>query len=146
MVSKSTVEAADRLSRKRAWVVAVAALAFVVVQLIVRPFPNAPQRSTEVWTWTANAAALLLMLAVGGGWLSRRAVRELANDEVYRSHNRRAVSVGYWVAMAVAMGVWLLAGDRSMSARQAIYLVVTPSVAVALLTLSYLEHRAHRDG
>ena len=47
--------------------------------------------------------------------------------------------------MAIAMGLYVAAGFNSFTAREALYLVVTPSVGVALLTFCYLEWRAHRD-
>lgn len=51
--------------------------------------------------------APLGVLATGGGLLVPRAVRRLADDELGRSNLRRAVVVGYWVAMAVALGLYL---------------------------------------
>jgi hypothetical protein len=47
--------------------------------------------------------------------------------------------------MAIAMGLYVTTAFRTFTAREALYLVVTPSVGVALLTFCYLEWRAHRD-
>jgi hypothetical protein len=127
---------------------AAAAIAFVIVQLAARPFfgggPDGEHRVQKTM-WAINAGALLLLLATGGGLLKNRGIRALVNDDVSRSHYKTAVVVGYWVAMATAMGLYLVPGVGGFTAREAVYMIVTPSIAVALLAFSYLEHRAHRD-
>ena len=67
------------------------------------------------------------------------------NDDVARSNYKTAVVAGYWVAMTVAMSLYVVPSFRSLTAREAVYVVVTSSIVVALLTFSYLEYRAHRD-
>ena len=77
---------------------------------------------------------------------NRRAIRALINDEVSKNNYRQAVVAAFWVAMGLAMALYLWPGGETRSARDAVYLVVTPSLGVALLAFSYLEFRAHRDG
>ena len=95
--------------------------------------------------WAINAAALLLLLTGRGGFGFGKEVRELVNDEVSRANYKTAVSIGFWVAMIIAMTLYVLAADPKHTAREAVYYIVTPSVAVALLTASWLELRAHRN-
>lgn len=148
MPSKSTVEIADRLSRKRAVGVAAAALVFFIIQVTLRPFtsrsviPGLPTLDM----WAINAIVLLALLATGGGIVNRRDLRRLINDEVSQLHYKSAVILGFWVAMVVAMGLYLVPGFATLTARDAAYLVVTPSVVFALVAFSWLELRAHRDG
>jgi hypothetical protein len=104
---------------------------------------RAPGARTDLWA--VNAVLLLAVLATGGFLLNRRSVRELVNDEVARANYRTAVAAGYWVAMVTAMGLFLLPSSRGLAAREAVYVIVSSSVVVALLAFSYLEHRAHRD-
>jgi hypothetical protein len=148
MSSKTPVEIADQFSRKRAAVVAVAALAFLAVQAVGRPFfidgPETAHHLSIVY-WAINAVALLLCLATGGGLLNTAQIRALVNDDVARSNYKTAVVAGYWVAMTVAMSLYVVPSFRSLTAREAVYVVVTSSIVVALLTFSYLEYRAHRD-
>jgi MFS family permease len=150
MPSKTPVEIADRYSRKRAVVVAVAALAFFLIYVVVRPFfggePDAGSHAarTEVM-WAINAVLLLVVLATGGGLLNSRQIRALVNDEVSQSHHKTAVVAGYWVAMATAMGLYVLPTFERSTVRDAVYVIVTSSIVVALLTFAYLEYRAHRD-
>lgn len=148
MQSKSLVEIADQMSRKRAIIAAAAAAWFLAVQVIARPFfvgrADTAQHAKLDW-WAINAVLLLLCLATGGGILNRPALRALVNDEVSRMHYKTAVITGYWVAMVVAMAAYFLASAWSLTAREAVYLTVTPSIGIALLVFSYLEYRAHRD-
>jgi hypothetical protein len=146
MPSESLVEIADRMSRRRAMVAAVAALWFLGVQAIARPyFAGATASRARIDWWAVNAAVLLAVLATGGGLLNSPRLRALVNDEVSRSHYRTAVHAGYWVAMTIAMALYVGPAFLEFSARQAVYLIVTPSLGVALLAFAYLELRAHRD-
>jgi membrane protein YdbS with pleckstrin-like domain len=148
MPSNSSVETADRLSRKRAWLAAAAAVLFAVNQTISRPaFVSGPDtaHSAKVTMWALTAVVLLAILATGGGLFHRSGVRSLINDEVSTLNRRTAVAIGFWVAMAIAMGLYFVPEVGSLSARQAAYLIVTGSTVIALLAFSYLEVRAHRD-
>ncbi|HKY96258.1 MAG TPA: hypothetical protein VJL35_00250 [Gemmatimonadaceae bacterium] len=144
----SNVEIADRASRKRAIGVAVAAIVFLVIQIVARPvFNPSPETAhlSKIVMWAINAAALLFLLMTGGGLAQRKEIRELIHDEVARSNSRSAVVFGYWIAMAAAMAVYLIAGRTPMDAREAVYVIVTPSIGLALLAFSWLEYRAHSD-
>ena len=147
MQSKSPVEIADQFSRKRVTLVAVATLVFLGVQLIAGPFWGASRGTPYISQigWVVNAVALLLMLAIGSGLLRNRRIRSLVDDEVSRHNRVMGIVAGYWVAMATAMGLYAATTVEHFTAREALYLVVTPSVGVALLTFCYLEWRAHRD-
>ena len=153
-MSKSPVEIADRYSRKRAAVVALAALAFLTIYVVLQPLvfagPQTAHYARAEVMWAANAVILLAGLATGGGLLNSSQIRSLVNDDVARSHYRTAVVAGYWVAMATAMALYiasgLVRGLDGLTARTAVFIIVTSSIVVALLTFSYLEYRAHRDG
>jgi len=145
MHSKSSVEIADRMSRRRAVGVAIAAAVFVAVQ-IARPFflrAGATDTHVQTWMWGVNSIALLLLLATGGGLVHNRHLTALVRDEVSRSHYRSAVAIGYWTAMATAMCLYVLASYRTVTGREAVYFVVSISVAAALFAFSFLELRAH---
>jgi hypothetical protein len=146
MPTRSDIELADRTSRKRPILVAAATLAYVFIHVLMRPLFYA--RGVEVvgidW-WAVNTLLLVVGLATGGALVQSRRVRGLVNDEVAREHYRTAVGAGYWIAMTLAMGLYLLPGLAPLTVREALYLVVTPSIVVPLLVFAYLEHRANRD-
>jgi hypothetical protein len=147
MQSRSPVEVADKVSRKRAVAVAIAAGVFLMIQVTRPVFNSDPDTAhlSRLIMWALNAAALLLLIYTRGGLVQRREIRELVNDEIARANSRSAVNFGYWIAMSIAMGLYALAGYRDLTAREAIYLIVTPGVGIALLAFAWLERRAHRD-
>lgn len=141
------VELADRYSRKRALLALIAVVAFVVSQVVAWPgvFVDSQPGARGDW-WAVNAIILLAVVATGGGVLSRRRIRALVHDELSRSHLRTAVGLGYWVAMGLGLVLYLAPWFADLTSRQAIYLIVTGSVAVPLVTFAVLERRAHSDG
>jgi len=147
MQSRSPVEIADQFSRRRVTLVAVATFVFLGIQFIAGPFWGARRGTPYISQigWMINAFVLLLMLAIGSGLLRNRRIRSLVDDEVSRHNREMGIVAGYWVAMAVAMGLYVTTAFRTFTAREALHLVVTPSVGVALLTFCYLEWRANRD-
>ena len=140
MDSKNPVEVADRLSRKRAIIIALAAIAFHVAQLLA----TRPHRG-QTALWTFQSALLLLLLATGGGLLHQTKIRSLMNDDVSREHHKTAVAAGFWTAMITALVFYWVPGVDAHTAREAIQLVVTMGIATALLVFASLELRAHRD-
>jgi hypothetical protein len=143
------VELADRMSRRRAFVVGLAAVAFIGFQFVDNPFfyvhdRETTQAVTRRVLWAAYTGVLLLGLATGGGFLQRR-IRALVDDEVSKSNYRTASTIGFWVAMAVAMVVYLYGGYDMYTGQETIYMIVTPAVASALLAFAFLEMRALRS-
>ncbi len=147
MQRQSPVDIADRVSRSRAFTTAALAVLFIVVQLMARPFfrDGAGATSTEVRLWAVNVLVLLAFLATGGGLARNRQVRALLNDQVSLGNRTIGIVAGYWVAMAIAMALFTVPAVHGLSTRQAVYLIVSPSLVVALLAFSWLELRAHRD-
>jgi len=148
MESRTPVDIADRMSRRRAIGVAIAAIVFLLIQFVTRPvFISGPHSapSAKIDMWAVNAIVLLLLLATGGGLLNRRKIQALINDEVSRANYRTSVIAGFWVAMAGAMALYVVPRFATFSGREVIYLIVTATLGVALLTFSWLEHRAHGD-
>jgi hypothetical protein len=149
MQSSSHVEIADQASRRRAIIVAVAAGMFLLIQFMFGPFFSGEPETMSIArhsVWAINVVLLMLVLLTGGGLAQKAEIRALVNDEVSRSNSRSAVVFGFWIAMIVAMLIYAFAGDSTLTVRGTVYLIVTPSVSMALLVFSWLELRAHRDG
>src|SRR5215203_1319853 len=128
MQSESTIEIADRISRRRAIGVAVAALAFLVVQLVARPFFPLTASTTRFDMWALNAVVLFLLLATGGGLFNRTQLRVLVNDEVSQLNYKSSVVAAFWTAMTLAMLMYLLPAFAAFSGREVIYLIVTTTM------------------
>ena len=149
MTPTNEVELADRISRRRVLGNVLATVAFLAVQIVARPVLRSDGYGASGWrayAWPFDSALLLLLLLPIGGYVWGRRVRALVNDEVSRSNSRAATAAACWVAMCVALLVYLFAPTAGISARAATYLVVTPSIGVALLVFAWLESRALRDG
>lgn len=153
MSPENAVDLAHQLSRRRARGTAVATAVFLAIQVVIPPvFPpvfradGAAASGPRTWMWALNAAVLLLLLMPVGGYIFGRQVRALVNDEVSRHNSRTAAAAGFWVAMAIALLVFTFPAGRALSAAEALYWVVTPTVGVALLAFAWLEARALRDG
>ena len=149
MSPQNVVDLADRLSRRRAVGTAAATTIFLAIQVVARPVfrdDGYGISALRANMWAINAGCLLLLLLPIGGYVFGARVRALVNDDVSRHHARRAAAFGFWVAMLVALGLYVLPASQGFTAREAAYLVVTPAVGVALLAFAWLEARAHRDG
>ena len=143
---RSPVEFADRKSRLRPLLSAFVAVYFLVIQPFAGPRFEPGASPARGLGWAIQAATLLLLLLPVVGLMWGRRIRELINDDVARLHLRTATSAGFWMAMVLALGLFVLPASAEWSARQVIYVVVTPATGGALLLFSWLEWRATRDG
>jgi len=143
----SVTEEAERLTRKRARVLPVLAILLISQQAVYfnRSGSHGAQE-LKIAAWLVLALVLLAGLATGGAWFSRRDVRELINDETTREHRRRSYSTGFWAAMGVAVGLYVVDMFDPVSGRDSIHIIMTAAIGTALLTFGNLERRALRDG
>ena len=146
-MSNSLIDIADRKSRKRALLFAVATVIFLAVQIVTRPNFTEGEYSHgwRLYAWAFNAALLLLCLGGGGGFMNSKQIRALIHDDVARTNNRIACTAGFWVAMVSALATFVIPGFQGMTGLQVGYIVVTLSASAALLAFSWLEFRAHAD-
>lgn len=148
MKEQDAIELADRFARRRPLGFALAALSFLIVQIIVRPVFRSDGYAASGWrayAWVVNAVLLLCMLLPLGGAFWGARVRALVNDDVARMHARAATTVGFWLAMILALGMYVLPATQGFTAREAIFLIVTPATGTTVLTFAWLEARANRD-
>ena len=145
MAADSMVELADRKSRLRARLFTVATLIFIGVQVLTHPVFGAGEYSHgwRLYAWLFNIGLLLLCLGGGGGFANSPGLRALIHDDVARANQKTACSLGFWVAMAVAIGLLAVPALRGLTAIQFGYLVISSSASIALLAFAWLESRAH---
>ena len=144
----SQTDLADRIAWGRARAAPVMAMVFVASQgaSFRDELPlNRPQ-TLHLAAWIVWAAALLMFLAVGGGLFRGARIRALLNDETTLDHRRRALAFGFWGAMGTAALIYVLTFFEPLSAREAVRLVVTDGVALALLRFGTLERKALKGG
>jgi H+/Cl- antiporter ClcA len=152
MTGQTDTELAERGARRRARTLTVSAIFFIAMQVTHYGEFNGSRLvdQVKISAWFVWAIALLLVLATGGGlaglWRGRK-VRALMNDESTRAHRADALVWGFWAAMT---GTILLYGvtmiDPTTTARDAIHLILTFGVGVAILRFGMLERRALKEG
>ncbi len=149
MRDDSQVEIADRLSRRRAWVLPLLAAVFLSGQAIYalgRVDAGSTIDRYKVAGWVVWVLALLALLATGGGIFRGRAIRKLMDDESARANRNQAYAVGFWLAMGTTIIIYALTAFDTIASRESLHVIVTIAVAGALVTFGYRERRDHRGG
>lgn len=145
----SDIEAADRLSRRRARLIPALAVVFILQQASY--FVGQVEDGTrtvdhvKIAAWLVLSIVLLLALATGGFWLKPEPVRALMNDDVTRANRADAFRIGFLATMIAAIGLYFITLFEPVGGREAIHILVTIGIAAALLRFGFLERRAHID-
>jgi hypothetical protein len=143
---------AERLHRRRTRIIWAQAILFLVMQASYytnMPSFDAPLRPVDQIKLSAFAVwalALMLLLSVSGGLFRGKAVREMMDDELTRSHRRSALNWGYFAAMLTAIVFYMVSQYVRMSPPEAIHAIVSVGVIVPMVRFVVLERRAEREG
>ena len=146
MIERTVAERADYLSKRRARMLPFLALIFLSQQVTyfttVRGLESTP--TIKISAWLVLSIVLLAALATKGFWLQPKEVRDLIDDENTRANRNDAMRWGFVLSMATAIGIETLTMFDTVKAREAIHIIMSTGLAVALIRWGYLEHRAHR--
>lgn len=149
-MTSSDIETADRLSRRRARMLPILAVVFISQQasfFVARIEDEARTvDQVKIAAWLVLSNVLLALLASRGFWFRSRAVRGLIDDEVTRANRASALGIGFLAGMAGAIATYALTMVETVTAREAVHIVMTTGIGAALLRFGFLERRAHRDG
>lgn len=145
MTDLNDAEIADRLGRRRARMLPVLGVFFIVQQMAF--FANPPaERGVDhvrVGAWVTLSAVILLALNTKGFWFRGKAVRDLIDDELTRANRGSATQWGFVAAMLAGMAIYVVQGAAQFTTREAIHLIVSAGIVVALVRFGMLERRAH---
>ena len=110
---------AEKLSARRARVSTVLAVFFLasMATSLGTDVPTSRPETVKLAAWIVWAAALLFLLAVGGGLLRGRNVRALMNDETTIANRRDAMVKGFWAMIATAFALYALSFFENIAAR-----------------------------
>ena len=148
MDDRSLSERAEFLSKRRARMLPVLAVIFLSQQVTyfstVREYENVS--TVKISAWLVLSIVLLAALVTKGFWLQPKELRDLLDDENTRANRSDAIRWGFIIAMATAIGIETLTMFDTVKAREAIHIIMSSGLAVALIRWGYLERRAHRDG
>ena len=149
MNKRSVSEMPEALSWRRARVLPVLVVIFLAQQASYLNMPPESDRAVDrvkIGAWLLLSIVLLVGLATGGAWFRPRAVRELVNDESTRAHRQASLAYGFWGAMAAAIALYVLNMVEPVSGRDAVHIILSSGIAVALIRFGMLERRAMKDG
>jgi len=148
MTSRTDQEMAERLSKRRARMLPVLAIFFLMQQTAYFSQPDTGRvvDHFRVSAWIAMSVVMLAGLTSGGFWLRPASVRALLDDEVTRAHRAKSMEAGFIAAMVAAIALYFVTLFEPVSGREAIHLLLSVGIACALLRFAMLERRAHRDG
>jgi len=142
--SISEIEAADRLSRRRARILPAIAAIFLAQQAAYFAEPDAAVRlvdQVKIGAWLLLSVVLLLTLATGGFWLKPKRVRALMDDDAARSNRAQAQGLAFLVTMAAAILLYGFNLYEPMSGKETIHLLVSVGIVTGLFRFVYLERR-----
>ena len=145
MTEDADVATADRLGRRRARMLPVLGIFFISQQAAF--FANPPgERGVDhvrIGAWVAMTAVILFVLNSRGFWFRPAKVRAMIDDEVTRANRTSAMHWGFVAAMLAGIGVYVLQGVMQLTAREAIHLIVSAGIVMALMRFGLLERRSY---
>ena len=86
-------------------------------------------------------AALLMLVATGGGAFRSREVREILQDELARARRAVAFHNAFWAVMLVSLAGYVVAHFTQLPARVLAHVSLSAGVVVAVATVAYLNRR-----
>ena len=146
----STAEKAEYLSKRRARMLPALAVIFLSQQAtyfssVSTPGPHSAE-TVKISAWLVLSAVLVAALATNGFWLQPKEIRVLIDDENTRANRGDAMRSGFLASMIAAIGVYVVTMfDPTVTAREAIHLIMSLGIVVAIVRWGWLERRAHRD-
>ena len=150
MSERSITERADFLSRRRARMLPVLAVLYLMQQTTYfRSTANPHPRPVDhVWVsaWVVLSLVILAGLVIKGFWLQSREVRDLIDDESSRANRLEGLRIGFIFAVLTAIVLYFVDQFSPMTAREAIHVILSLGLGAALLRFGMLERRAHKDG
>ena len=147
-MSAEEMALAEKLTKRRARVSIVLGVFFLVTMatsLDVDVPANRPE-TVKLAAWIVWAAALLFLLATGGGLLRGKSLRALMNDDSTIANRSRAIHAGFWATVISAFVLYALSLFQPVSGREAIRLLLSAAVATSVIRFGLSELRSLNHG
>jgi|GWRWMinimDraft_12_1066020.scaffolds.fasta_scaffold10339_3 hypothetical protein len=147
-MSSDDIALAEKLTKRRARgsiVLGIFFLATMATSLGVDFPANRPQ-TLKLAAWIVWAAALVFLLAVGGGLFRGKSVRALMNDESTIENRRRGMVAGFWATVLSAFALYAITFYEPISGREVIRLLLSAAVGASIIRFGILEQRSLGHG
>ena len=143
--NKSDAELADQLSRRRARMLPVLGLFFILQQSAFWSNPPAERAvdHVRIGAWVLLTGVILFTLSTNGFWFRPVKVRAMIDDELTRANRTSAMHWGFVAAMIAGMLVYVVEGVTQFTAREVIHLIVSAGIIVALVRFALLERSGY---
>ena len=143
--TQSDVELADQLSRRRARMLPVLGLFFIMQQSAFWSNPPAERAvdHVRIGAWVLLTGVILFTLSTNGFWFRSAKVRAMIDDELTRANRTSAMHWGFVAAMLAGMLVYVVEGVTQFTAREVIHLIVSAGIVMALVRFGLLERRGY---
>jgi len=135
------IEKAERMSRGRAAVMALAGLVLainVTIQYGDVAYASAGPRGGS---WLVLIGLWTFILWNGGGLQPRGRMRALLNDELSLQNRGRALALGFYAAVLLALACYVANWWQPIATGDALKIVSAGAIAAALLRYAWLEWR-----
>ena len=146
----SVAEKAEYLSKQRARMLPALAVIFLSQQVTYFSTANTPgshsAETAKISAWLVLSVVLLLAVATKWFWFEPKEVRDLLDDENTRANRSEAMRFGFLASMGTAIAVYSLTMfDPTVTAREAIHIIMSMGIAGTLIRWGMLERRAFKD-
>lgn len=91
--------------------------------------------------FVAWSAALLMLVATGGGAFRSRDVREILDDELARAERGVAYQNAFWTVMVVSLAGYMAGHFTEVPGRMLAHVSLSAGVVVAATTIAWLNRR-----
>jgi hypothetical protein len=135
------IEKAERMSRGRAALMALAAAVLVLNIAIQYGHAEYASAGPRGGSWLVLIGLWIFILWNGGGLRPRGRVRALLNDELSLQNRSRALALGFYAAVGLALLLFVAEWLRPIAAGDALKIVSAGAVSAALLRYAWLEWR-----
>ncbi len=139
---------AETLTIRRARVTTILGVFFMVSMLtsLGTDVPLSRPETVKLGAWVVWAAALLMLMSVGGGLFRGKTVRGLMNDDTTIENRRSAMVTGFWVTVLSAFTLYAISLYEPISGRDAIRLLLSAAIGSAAIRFGVLELRSLKSG
>jgi hypothetical protein len=137
------IEKAERMGRARALIMALAATVLIFnvwLQFGDAQYASAGGRGAS---WLVVIGLWLFILWNGGGLRPGGRVRALLNDELSLQNRSRALALGFYAAVLLALACYVGEWLTPIAAGDALKIVSAGAISAALLRYAWLEWRLH---
>ena len=133
-MSSDDIALAEKLTKRRARGSIVLGIFFLVTMAtsLGVDFPANRPQTLKLAAWIVWAAALVFLLAVGGGLFRGKSVRALMNDESTIENRRRGMVAGFWATVLSAFALYAITFYEPISGREVIRLLLSAAVGASI--------------